>query len=113
MLSSVQTATTMGHDRHCDLTADRSVGSPTTDWLAAAPKMPALCHFETEQLQQRAWTDGETTMATVKIGGRTTGTLSVDERAITAYFENVVAQSSSCPTMISWVMGGKSLREQK
>jgi hypothetical protein len=34
----------------------------------------------TEHLQQRAWTEGETTMAIVMIGGRTTGTLSVDER---------------------------------
>jgi len=32
-----------------------------------------------EHLQQRAWTEGETTMATVKIGGRTTGIPSVDE----------------------------------
>jgi hypothetical protein len=33
-----------------------------------------------EHLQQRAWTESETTMATVEIGGRTTGTLTVDER---------------------------------
>jgi len=29
--------------------------------------------------------------------GRTTGTLSVDERTIATYFEYVVAQSSACP----------------
>jgi hypothetical protein len=39
------------------------------------------CHrSRREHLQQRAWTEIKTTMATVEIDGRTTGTLTVDER---------------------------------